>query len=151
MELDEEVGRSAKEVRVVQGKEPKHFLTVFKSRFVVHFGKATDSPSPSPSSPLPLPSSKYEMFEVHGDNGEEGEGGRVTWTGGEERVRAVEVDCYAESLTSFSTFIVVGGKGMFVWCGGATSALERKFASEYVEKVRWLHFLGKFPIDYNSK
>jgi hypothetical protein len=39
IELDEQLQNSAKEIRVVQNKEPKHFLSIFKNKFMVHSGK----------------------------------------------------------------------------------------------------------------
>lgn len=32
-----------KEVRVVQNKEPKHFLTIFKGKFVIKLGKEKEN------------------------------------------------------------------------------------------------------------
>lgn len=39
VDLDRQLEGMAKEVRVSQGREPKHFLTIFKGQFVVHLGK----------------------------------------------------------------------------------------------------------------
>eukprot|EP00026_Physarum_polycephalum_P000495 Phypoly_transcript_00496.p1 GENE.Phypoly_transcript_00496~~Phypoly_transcript_00496.p1 ORF type:complete len:1079 (+),score=217.15 Phypoly_transcript_00496:107-3343(+) len=39
VDLDDSLNRQAKEVRVVQGKEPKHFLTIFKGKIMLHQGQ----------------------------------------------------------------------------------------------------------------
>lgn len=39
IELDKEVSGMAKEIRVVQYKEPKHFLALFQYKMVIHSGK----------------------------------------------------------------------------------------------------------------
>ena len=44
MELDDKLKATieaalSKEIRVVQGKEPRHFLTIFADRFIVHDGR----------------------------------------------------------------------------------------------------------------
>jgi hypothetical protein len=178
--------RSAKEVRVTQGKEPKHFLSVFRSRFVLHLGKATDVVKKvcvwgcevwgcevwgcevwgcevwgcevwgcdcvmrerdegnfahslktilSFSYPLPL-SPQTRMYEIHGDNAEIN-GDSVVWDRSEERIRAVEVNACGVRLSSFSTFLIISVKCVYVWYGMATSQVERKFADDYVEKVVW--------------
>eukprot|EP01103_Thecamoeba_quadrilineata_P020850 TRINITY_DN918_c0_g1_i4.p1 TRINITY_DN918_c0_g1~~TRINITY_DN918_c0_g1_i4.p1 ORF type:complete len:1156 (-),score=372.66 TRINITY_DN918_c0_g1_i4:17-3484(-) len=57
MKVDESIGGTAKEIRVVQNKEPKHFLAIFNRRIIVHFGKATPSSSVSASNPPPAASS----------------------------------------------------------------------------------------------
>ena len=42
MELDDELGGAAVQVRVVQGKEPTHFLTIFSGKMIIlHGGKAS--------------------------------------------------------------------------------------------------------------
>ena len=38
MKLDDEVGGKAIQVRVVQGKEPRHFTTMFQGKMVVYTG-----------------------------------------------------------------------------------------------------------------
>ena len=94
---------------------------------MVNRGKATDSAS-----------DKTKMYEVHGDNGEfEKEGNNIIWENGTERVRAVEIDASADRLSSFSTFIVVAKKTLYIWLGAATTAMERKFAEDYVERVHF--------------
>lgn len=40
IELDKEVSGMAKEIRVVQYKEPKHFLALFHGKMVIHSGKS---------------------------------------------------------------------------------------------------------------
>jgi hypothetical protein len=42
VELDDELGGVAVQVRVVQGKEPAHFLSIFSGRMIIlHGGKAS--------------------------------------------------------------------------------------------------------------
>lgn len=45
IELDKEISGMAKEIRVVQYKEPKHFLMLFQGKMVIHSGKAQSTSS----------------------------------------------------------------------------------------------------------
>ncbi len=47
--LDDKYGGAPVQVRVVQNKEPDHFLLLFKNKFVVHEGGHVSSLCPSPS------------------------------------------------------------------------------------------------------
>lgn len=42
IEKDDELGGVAVQVRVVQGREPAHFLQIFKGKMITFKGKGTD-------------------------------------------------------------------------------------------------------------
>lgn len=48
MELDETLGGNSTQIRVVQDKEPSQFLAIFKGKYIVHAGKASDYNPDSP-------------------------------------------------------------------------------------------------------
>lgn len=42
MEIEEELGGLGFQARVIQGREPAHFLQLFKGKLIVFKGKGTD-------------------------------------------------------------------------------------------------------------
>jgi len=104
IELDKEISGMVKEIRVVQYKEPKHFLQLFKGKMVIHAGKA--------SKPFSTTAALYQIREY--SNG----------------VRGVQCHCRASSLTPMNTFVLALGKQFFVWFGKFSPESERNFALE---------------------
>lgn len=117
IELDDLLKKTAsmsKEIRVVQGKEPKHFLTIFKDKFVVHsgkdplFGEAVHSDK------------KPRMYRVQGEN--------------PENVWAVETKATSELLNSCHVFCVLSpeNKKTYIWKGKYSNASECEYAKKTV-------------------
>eukprot|EP01116_Phalansterium_solitarium_P018985 TRINITY_DN517_c0_g1_i8.p1 TRINITY_DN517_c0_g1~~TRINITY_DN517_c0_g1_i8.p1 ORF type:complete len:649 (+),score=120.52 TRINITY_DN517_c0_g1_i8:863-2809(+) len=112
IELDEQlkanVSGSAKEVRVVQNKEPHHFMLVFKRKFVVHLGK-------DPLGKDKESRSGNRLYQVQATN---------AWN-----VRALEVQPFAYVLNSQAVFVVNTEKsGIHIWNGKASSPEEQEYA-----------------------
>ena len=124
IELDELLKKTAsmsKEIRVVQGKEPKHFLAIFKDKFVVHSGK--DPLSDSTTAPAQQqqqqqqPSHDPQMYRVQGEKPED--------------VWAVETKASSELLNSSHVFVVRCDKCTYVWSG----KYSLPFECDYAKKV----------------
>ena len=98
--LDKELGDTAVQVRVTQGKEPAHFRALFKGTAVVHLGgKAADSAAAADAG----------LFQVTGTT--------------EANTAATQVALAAASLNSDDAFVLVGPQTAFVWSGrGAVPA-----------------------------
>lgn len=107
IELDKEfkANGTAKEVRVVQNQEPKHFLLVFKDRYVIHAGKfidhflqnKTDKKHPSATEPA--------LYEVCGSI--------------PTNTRLVQVEATKAAFKSNASFLLVSGdrKSTYIWNG----------------------------------
>lgn len=112
-DLDDKLNGMAVQARVVQGKEPNHFLTIFKGRMIVHkggrasgFKNANDVDS--------YDTDGVSLYHVRGTNA--------------LNTTAIQVDEVAASLNSGDSFILVTPKTQFVWFGKGSNDLERSYA-----------------------
>eukprot|EP00727_Mastigamoeba_balamuthi_P006658 m51a1_g2612 putative villin headpiece domain containing protein (1566) ;mRNA; f:504052-510269 len=121
IELDDRMKRNvamSKEVRVVQGKEPRHFLTVFRGKMVTHIGKDPRSAGASPSAGS-RPSTV--LYDIRGTD--------------EALTRANQTTCAAAALNSTAAFVLVSKSKCFVWKGRFSNDFETRFASDIVTKT----------------
>eukprot|EP00026_Physarum_polycephalum_P000052 Phypoly_transcript_00052.p2 GENE.Phypoly_transcript_00052~~Phypoly_transcript_00052.p2 ORF type:complete len:674 (+),score=100.69 Phypoly_transcript_00052:1462-3483(+) len=94
VELDETLGSSSTQVRVVQDKEPAPFLAIFKGRYIVHAGKTADY---NPEAP------KTRLYDIRGKD--------------DIHVHAVECDLKSSSLHSGHAFVLQTPTEVFAWNG----------------------------------
>ncbi|XP_021948183.1 advillin isoform X2 [Folsomia candida] len=112
-ELDDEVGGRAVQIRIVQGKEPAHFIALFRGEFTVYLGDADDS-GYEPVKPY--------LLQVRGNVPEE--------------ARAFQVQRRAASLNSNDVFVLVGDSASFLWCGKGSTGDEREIAKKIAARDR---------------
>lgn len=119
-EMDDALNGAATQVRVVQGKEPNHFLCLFKGKMVIHeggkasgFKNTTDSDS--------YDTDGVSLFHVRGTNA--------------LNTRAVQVPEKASSLNSGDCFILIHNDKAFCWMGKQSNADERKYAVTIAESL----------------
>jgi len=91
------------QVRVVQNKEPNHFLVLFKGKMVVHNG-AVDSAQPN----------AVHLYHVRGTN--------------DLNTRAVEVEATAHSLNSNDSFVLKKDQKLYSWYGKGSNEDEKQLA-----------------------
>eukprot|EP01114_Cavostelium_apophysatum_P010431 TRINITY_DN2412_c0_g1_i1.p1 TRINITY_DN2412_c0_g1~~TRINITY_DN2412_c0_g1_i1.p1 ORF type:complete len:1379 (+),score=482.22 TRINITY_DN2412_c0_g1_i1:221-4357(+) len=103
IDLDDKLNGMAKEVRVVQNKEPKHFFSVFKGKFVVHLGKDKPKTTSTPS-----------LYQIQGT---------ASWN-----THAIEVKCDGTSLNTNSVFVLINGDKSYIWKGSCLKPEELEFA-----------------------
>ena len=89
------------------GKEPRHFMAMFKGKMLVYEGgtgrNTVDAPAPSGS----------QLFQVRGQD--------------EDSVKAIEVIPRAASLNSNDVFVLHGKQlGNYLWFGRGSSGDERE-------------------------
>lgn len=115
-QIDDELGGAAVQVRVVQNKEPEHFLLVFHGKMIIRkggidsgFRKRTNSTSEQTKA-----QEGVILFQIRGTN--------------ELNTRAVEVIGRAASLNSNDVFLMKTPKKAFIWEGSGASDDEKKFA-----------------------
>ncbi|XP_056092299.1 gelsolin b [Rhinichthys klamathensis goyatoka] len=109
-QLDAELGGSAVQVRVIQGKEPLHLMSIFGGQpMVVHKG-GTSREGGQSQAPV------VRLFQVRAN------------TAG--HTRAVEVDAVASSLNSNDAFVLVTPSGSMLWLGQGISDAEKNGAKK---------------------
>ncbi|KAF1327086.1 Villin-like protein, partial [Globisporangium splendens] len=112
--LDEEMGGSPVQVRVIQGKEPAHFRALFKGKMIVHAGgKASGFANVNDSDSYDTDG--VSLFHVKGTT--------------PENTVASQVDEVAANLNSGDCFILLTPKTIYEWEGAGSSDAERQTTS----------------------
>ncbi|KAG2468053.1 advillin [Polypterus senegalus] len=107
--LDQKYGGQPVQVRVTMGKEPRHFMSIFKGKMVVFEGGTSRKKSSEPEPPV-------RLFQVHGSD--------------PSTTKAIEVPNFAASLNSNDVFLLKHQAGCFIWCGKGSSGDERQMAKQ---------------------
>ncbi|CAN9512287.1 unnamed protein product [Ophioblennius macclurei] len=107
--LDDKYGGQPVQVRVTMGKEPRHFMTIFKGKMVIFEGGTSRSGSSEPEPPV-------RLFQVRGSN--------------QTNTKAIEAPALASSLNSNDVFLLKSQSGIYLWCGKGSSGDEREMAKE---------------------
>ncbi|XP_054284246.1 villin-1-like isoform X2 [Macrosteles quadrilineatus] len=101
---DDALGGAAVQVRVVQSKEPPHFLAIFHGKMVVMSGDHRDW----------YPDNL--LIQVRGNQA--------------HNTRATQVVLKASSLNSNDVFVLRNGSSCYVWCGKGSTGDEREMAKK---------------------
>ncbi|XP_064165454.1 gelsolin-like isoform X2 [Anguilla rostrata] len=109
-QLDEELGGGPVQVRVVQGKEPAHLMSLFGGQPMVVYQGGTSRDGGQSAPP------ETRLFQVRSNS-----------TG---CTRAVEVDAVASNLNSNDAFVLVTPGGCFLWVGQGASDTEKQGAQQ---------------------
>lgn len=118
-DMDDNLGGSPVQVRVTQGKEPLHFLALFKGKMVVHQGGLASGFKNS-SEVDTFDNDGVSLFHIKGSN--------------EFNTRAVQVDEKASSLNSGDCFVLLTPDTMYIWEGEGANSLEKE-AAESIAKL----------------
>uniref|UniRef100_A0A3B3BIV4 Villin-like n=1 Tax=Oryzias melastigma TaxID=30732 RepID=A0A3B3BIV4_ORYME len=95
------------QVRVVMGKEPRHFLAIFKGKFIIFEGGTGRAGAVNPES-------STRLFQVRGTT--------------EMNTKATEVPARASSLNSNDVFLLKTDRVCYLWYGKGCSGDERVMA-----------------------
>ncbi|TMS19235.1 Advillin [Larimichthys crocea] len=109
VDLDQKYGGAPVQVRVTMGKEPRHFMAVFKGKMVIFEGGTSRKGSSEPEPPI-------RLFQIHGSD--------------PSNTKAIEVPALSSSLNSNDVFLLKSQSGMYLWCGKGSSGDERAMAKE---------------------
>ncbi|KAM7018461.1 gelsolin-like [Tautogolabrus adspersus] len=110
VQLDDELGGSAVQVHVVQGKEPAHLMSLFGDQpMVVYKGGTSREGGQSVEADT-------RLFQV-----------RANPAG---HTRAVEVEPSASCLNSSDVFLLVSSSGCWMWTGRSSSCVEAQGAEK---------------------
>lgn len=107
--LDQKYGGEPVQIRVTMGKEPKHFMAMFKGKMVI-FASGTSRSGSTEEEPL------VRMFQIHGTD--------------PFNTKAIEVPAQASSLNSGDVFLIKSQSTFYLWCGKGSSGDERQMARE---------------------
>ena len=119
-QLDDEYGGAPVQVRVVQNKEPDHFLTLFKGKFIIRRGgKASGFKNSEQKDEQAL--GDVALFHIKGTS--------------ELNTKATQVDVSASSLNSNDCFVLVSPKTTFAWLGKYATGDERHVAKAVAETL----------------
>uniref|UniRef100_A0A8C7K3H8 Gelsolin n=1 Tax=Oncorhynchus kisutch TaxID=8019 RepID=A0A8C7K3H8_ONCKI len=104
-QLDDELGGGPVQVRVVQGKEPAHLMSLFRGQPMVVYkgGTSRDGGQSAPA--------ETRLFQVRSNSA--------------GCTRAVEVDAVSSNLNSNDTFLLVTPAASFMWVGQGASDTEK--------------------------
>ena len=104
VELDDKLGGLPVQVRVIQNKEPDHFLMIFKGKMVVHTGgHASGFKNCINHNGYAHESDETKLYHVRGTN--------------EFDTRAVQVEPKASSLNSNDCFVLLTSPDTYIWYG----------------------------------
>uniref|UniRef100_A0A3P9HW53 Villin-like n=1 Tax=Oryzias latipes TaxID=8090 RepID=A0A3P9HW53_ORYLA len=105
--VDSKYNGAPVQVRVVMGKEPRHFLAIFKGKFIIFEGGTGRAGAANPES-------STRLFQVRGTN--------------EMNTKATEVPARASSLNSNDVFLLKTDRVCYLWYGKGCSGDERVMA-----------------------
>ncbi|XP_028261392.1 advillin isoform X2 [Parambassis ranga] len=109
VDLDQKHNGEPVQVRVTMGKEPRHFMAVFKGKMVIFDGGTSRKGASDPEPPV-------RLFQVHGSDS--------------LNTKTIEVPALASSLNSNDVFLLKSQAGIYLWCGKGSSGDERAMAKE---------------------
>uniref|UniRef100_A0A3Q3LF23 Advillin n=1 Tax=Mastacembelus armatus TaxID=205130 RepID=A0A3Q3LF23_9TELE len=109
VDLDQKYGGEPVQVRITMGKEPRHFMAIFKGKMVIFEGGTSRHGSSEPEPPV-------RLFQVHGSD--------------PSNTKAIEVPALSASLNSNDVFLLKSQSGIYLWCGKGSSGDERAMAKE---------------------
>nr|XP_033792020.1 advillin [Geotrypetes seraphini] len=109
VQLDQEFNGEPVQVRVTMGKEPRHFMAIFKGKLVIFEGGTSRKGNPEPEPPV-------RLFQIHGTD--------------HSNTKAVEVPAFAASLNSNDVFLLKTHTQYFLWYGKGSSGDEREMAKQ---------------------
>ena len=112
IELDDKLNGAAVQVRVVEGKEPNHFLCLFKGKLIIYRGTKKGGGLKQIDSTKTANLTRNHLFRVTGDNA--------------MNTKAVEVECTASNLNSNDAFIIKTKKALYIWFGKLCNGDERE-------------------------
>ncbi|KAJ8258499.1 hypothetical protein COCON_G00175110 [Conger conger] len=107
--VDQRHGGEPVQVRVTMGKEPRHFMSMFKGKMVIYEGGTSRTGGSAEEPPV-------RLFQVSGSES--------------CNTKAIEVPAQAASLNSNDIFLLHSNTATYIWCGKGSSGDERAMAKE---------------------
>lgn len=102
----------AVQVRVAQGKEPRHFMAIFGGNMVIYQGGFDSGFKTNGHDNNNGPRSDSVLLQVRGTS--------------QDNTKAIQVDCRGASLNSNDVFVLQTPETVFVWAGKVFNLFRRK-------------------------
>nr|XP_015209569.1 PREDICTED: villin-like protein [Lepisosteus oculatus]XP_015209570.1 PREDICTED: villin-like protein [Lepisosteus oculatus]XP_015209571.1 PREDICTED: villin-like protein [Lepisosteus oculatus]XP_015209572.1 PREDICTED: villin-like protein [Lepisosteus oculatus]XP_015209573.1 PREDICTED: villin-like protein [Lepisosteus oculatus] len=112
--MDNKYNGAAVQVRVTMGKEPRHFLAIFKGKLVIYEGGTSRAG-------VVKPEPGARLFQVRGTN--------------EFNTKATEVPARASSLNTNDVFLLKTDRVCYVWSGKGCSGDEREMGKSVADVI----------------
>ncbi|KAI5280636.1 Advillin [Manis pentadactyla] len=109
VEVERQLDGASVQVRVSMGKEPRHFMAIFKGKLVIFEGGTSRKGNAEPDPPV-------RLFQIQGND--------------RSNTKAVEVPAFASSLNSNDVFLLRTQAEHYLWFGKGCSGDERAMAKE---------------------
>lgn len=119
VKMDDSLGGAPMQIRVTQGKEPEHFMRIFKGQMIVYRGGKSSGFRGHQQEVQQ--SGQPRLFQVHGF--------------GPDSKKALEVEVCAASLNSNDVFLLLTQSEGYLWYGKGCSGDERELAKELAGRV----------------
>ncbi|XP_062822493.1 advillin [Anolis carolinensis] len=114
VEVDQHYNGEPVQVRVTMGKEPRHFLAIFKGNLVIFEGGTSRNGGNEVQA-------QVRLFQIRGTDS--------------SNTKAVEVPSSAASLNSNDVFLLRGQTGHYLWYGKGSSGDEREMAKQLATMI----------------
>ncbi|XP_061470969.1 advillin isoform X2 [Rhineura floridana] len=114
VELDQQFNGEPVQVRVNMGKEPHHFLAIFKGKLVIFEGGTSRKGSHEVEPPV-------RLFQIRGTDS--------------SNTKAVEVPAFAAFLNSNDVFLLKTQTDHYLWYGKGSSGDEREMAKQLAATI----------------
>nr|XP_008110418.1 PREDICTED: villin-like protein [Anolis carolinensis] len=114
VELDRKYNDEPVQVRVMMGKEPRHFLAIFKGNLIIYEGGTSRAEKTEPEPAV-------RLFQVRGAD--------------EFNTKTIEVPARASSLNSNDVFLLKTNQVCYLWCGKGCSGDEREMAKNVADTI----------------
>lgn len=141
VELDDRLGGKPVQIRVVQGKEPPHFLAMFNGTFtILEGGKSSAFDGKYISSNPPITRDLDDLcLDNITENGKDVSVGSqyLLQVHGRSALtaKAVQVPLKTASLNTNDCFVLVDGKEAYLWMGKGSTGDEREVAKKIAGTV----------------
>ncbi|TKC46840.1 hypothetical protein EI555_015250, partial [Monodon monoceros] len=109
VEVDRQFDGAPVQVRVTMGKEPRHFMAIFRGKLVIFEGGTSRKGNAQPDPPV-------RLFQIQGND--------------KSNTKAVEVPAFTSSLNSNDVFLLRTQAEHYLWHGKGSSGDERAMAKE---------------------
>eukprot|EP00026_Physarum_polycephalum_P002067 Phypoly_transcript_02071.p1 GENE.Phypoly_transcript_02071~~Phypoly_transcript_02071.p1 ORF type:complete len:829 (+),score=189.83 Phypoly_transcript_02071:487-2973(+) len=120
-ELDDKLHGTATQIRVVQNKEPNHFVSLFDGKLIIKQGGHPSGFKTVAQETAPSSDSPVQLYQIRGAT--------------EITTRAIEVPPKSASLSSRDAFILITQTGVTVWFGTGCDEEEKKQAKQVAARL----------------
>lgn len=120
-ELDDQLNGKATQVRVVQNKEPQHFLSLFSGGIIIKLGGHPSGFHSIAHHTAATSENPVQLYHIKASS--------------EHTVRSSEVEPKATSLNSGDAFVLIQQEGASVWLGRGSSSDEQKYAKGAADRL----------------